>query len=60
MTKFPLDVCEVHTTCEQCVGTDPLGCGWCGGKCTLQKDCDSNTGWSGQSCPPVIDRVRRK
>ncbi|XP_063446305.1 hepatocyte growth factor receptor-like isoform X1 [Mytilus trossulus] len=53
--KFPLDACEVHTTCEQCVGVDPLGCGWCGNKCTSQKTCSS--GWSGQSCPPIITMI---
>ena len=53
--KFSLDVCEVHTTCETCVGIDPLGCGWCNGKCSLHKDCSS--GWTGNSCPPVIDKV---
>ncbi|CAC5382982.1 MET [Mytilus coruscus] len=55
VTKFPLDACEVHTTCEQCVGVDPLGCGWCGNKCTSQQSCSS--GWSGQSCPPIINKI---
>ncbi|XP_052083726.1 hepatocyte growth factor receptor-like [Mytilus californianus] len=55
VTKFPLDACEVHTTCEQCVGVDPLCCGWCGNKCTSQQNCSS--GWSGQSCPPIITKI---
>lgn len=53
--KFSLNSCEVHTTCETCVGVDPLGCGWCSGKCSMQTDCSS--GWTGNSCPPVIEQI---
>ncbi|XP_061187862.1 hepatocyte growth factor receptor-like [Saccostrea echinata] len=56
VSKFPLDSCQIHTTCGACVlSGDPLGCGWCKDVC-LKKDLCKST-WYNDSCPPFIHEV---
>ncbi|BFZ14638.1 hypothetical protein BsWGS_17677 [Bradybaena similaris] len=59
IVKFPAWSCAVYTECDQClVSNDPIGCGWCQGACTTEKECkDALRLWSSKdkaSCPPTV------
>ncbi|XP_062614202.1 hepatocyte growth factor receptor-like, partial [Saccostrea cucullata] len=56
VSKFPLDSCQIHTNCGDCVlSGDPLECGWCKNVCLKKDQC--NTTWYNDSCPPFILKV---
>ena len=59
LTKFPLHSCEVYNECSTCVSSrDPLGCGWCGSKCTKRDECNETAmAWSHDTCKPYISSV---
>uniref|UniRef100_A0A8C4R588 Hepatocyte growth factor receptor n=1 Tax=Eptatretus burgeri TaxID=7764 RepID=A0A8C4R588_EPTBU len=49
--------CQHYLSCSSCLSTpDLLKCGWCAGRCTVQKQCLSYL-WMPKSCPPIVKEV---
>ncbi|KAL4655225.1 macrophage-stimulating protein receptor-like [Arapaima gigas] len=45
--------CRHFLTCSLCLGAPKfMGCGWCSGTCSLERECSLE--WRSSSCPPVI------
>ncbi|KAK6175675.1 hypothetical protein SNE40_014077 [Patella caerulea] len=54
--KFSLDSCGVHSDCDSCLSSsDPLGCGWCRGKCTTYSECVND--FNRNQCPPSLHSI---
>lgn len=50
--KFPTNSCAIYSSCATCIQSkDPLGCGWCDGKCGSVNECPTTPS---QTCSPVI------
>uniref|UniRef100_G3SRJ7 Plexin-D1 n=1 Tax=Loxodonta africana TaxID=9785 RepID=G3SRJ7_LOXAF len=45
MARVKVATCDVHSTCEDCVGAADAYCGWCTleTRCTLQQDCANSS-----------------
>ena len=53
--KFPVKSCSIYSSCTSCLSSsDPLGCGWCDGKCGHAKECPVNSPPDQSTCTPVI------
>ncbi|XP_030632191.1 macrophage-stimulating protein receptor [Chanos chanos] len=47
--------CAHFLTCSKCLKAPRfMNCGWCGGVCTRQLECDGQ--WTNRSCPPVLTK----
>lgn len=56
MYKIALKTCEHYIHCSACVTSrDPNGCGWCGGVCTTEEECDGADGPSGEIPETEVD-----
>ncbi|XP_030856331.1 hepatocyte growth factor receptor [Strongylocentrotus purpuratus] len=54
--KIALKTCEHYIHCSACVTSrDPNGCGWCGGVCTTEEECDGADGPSGEIPETEVD-----
>ncbi|KAM6972942.1 hepatocyte growth factor receptor [Aplochiton taeniatus] len=60
ITKVPLigPGCDQLSSCTSCLlASDFTACGWCDGRCTRRAQCPSPSGWTQDSCSPVITKV---
>ncbi|XP_072181531.1 hepatocyte growth factor receptor-like [Diadema setosum] len=54
--KIGLRTCDHYTHCSDCVtSNDPNRCGWCGGVCTTQAECENMDGGSGDIPEEEVD-----
>ncbi|XP_054751348.2 hepatocyte growth factor receptor-like [Lytechinus pictus] len=54
--KIAMKTCEHYIHCSTCVTSrDPNGCGWCGGVCTTEDECDGADGPSGELPDTEVD-----
>ncbi|XP_064473244.1 hepatocyte growth factor receptor-like isoform X2 [Ornithodoros turicata] len=57
VVKFPVGSCSIYNDCASCMraSDDPLGCGWCDGRCAHQGECDTTVDTA--QCPISIEKV---